>query len=159
QPDERKPPFAPEAWKPVLKRLADQDIRIEYEPGFPRDEIVDIDAWHAQVDEDETSAAWFEVALGIELGGERVDLLPILRRVLADPRFSLKPRKGERKDAVLRMSVDAERSVELPLARLRALIEPLLEWLEGGRGDVLRVHRSEAAGLARLGGEQPLHWH
>src|SRR5690606_11547028 len=63
QPDERKPPFAPEAWKPVLKRLADQDIRIEYEPGFPRDEIVDIDAWHAQVDEDETSAAWFEVAL------------------------------------------------------------------------------------------------
>ncbi len=159
QPDDRKPPFAPEAWKPVLKRLADQDIRIEYEPGFPRDEIVDIDAWHADIDEDdETGSAWFEVALGIELGGERVDLLPILRRVLADPRFSLKPRKGEPADAKLRMSVDAERSVELPLARLRALIEPLLEWLDGGRDGALRVHRSEAASLARLGEEQKLHW-
>jgi superfamily II DNA or RNA helicase len=158
QPDERKPPFAPEAWKPVLKRLADQDIRIEYEPGFPRDEIVDIDAWHARIDEEETPSAWFEVALGIDIGGERVDLLPILRRVLADPRFSLAPRKGERADAKLRMSVDAERSVELPLARLRALIEPLLEWIEGGREGALRVHRSEAASLARLGDEQKLDW-
>jgi superfamily II DNA or RNA helicase len=157
QPNERKPPFAPEAWKNVLERLAEQGFVLEYEPDFPRHELVAIDAWHADLAE--SGNAWFDVSLGIELGGERVDLLPILRRVLANPAFSLAPRKGERKNAVVRIAIDETRNVELPVARLRALIEPLLEWLEDDRAAAPRVHRSEAGALARLAEDAGLAWH
>jgi superfamily II DNA or RNA helicase len=157
QPSERKPPLAAEGWKDLLERLAEHGIRLVYEAGFPRQELVAIDAWHAQLAE--SGNAWFEVALGIDVGGERVDLLPILRRVLADPAFSLAAKRGEKEDAALRIAIDETRSISLPLTRLRALIEPLLEWLEDDRGVGARVHRSEAGALARLGESVGIAWY
>lgn len=156
QPAEQRPPLAPDAWKPVVKQLVEQGVRIVYADGFPRDELIDIDDWHADLAE--TNTPWFDVALGIDVGGERVDLLPILRRLLTDPRFSLVPRRGERRDAALRVPIDERRSVELPLARVRALVGPLLEWIDADRGERLSVHRSAATSLLAAGDEAGLVW-
>lgn len=156
QPAEQRPPLAPDAWKPVVKQLVEQGVHVVYAEGFPRDELLDIDDWHADLAE--TGTPWFDVALGIDVGGERVDLLPILRRLLTDPRFSLAPRRGERRDAALRVPIDERRSVELPLARVRALVGPLLEWIDLDRGERLTVHRSAAASLLAAGDEAGLHW-
>ncbi len=154
QPNERRPPLQPEAWRPVIDVLADAGFRIEYAPGFPRDELVDIDAWHAEIEP--SGNAWFDVSLGIDVDGERVDLLPVLRRVLADPEFPRTPAPGEKDDAVYRVLLDENRSVQIPLQRLRALIEPLMEWLEGD-GE-LRLHRSQAPALRDLADEAQLIW-
>ena len=155
QPNRRKPPLAPADWKPALQQLSADGFRIEYAPDFPHDERVDVDAWHADIEA--SGNTWFDVALGIEVGGERIDLLPILRRVLADPRFTLHAPKREKKDASWRVPLDENRSVELPLARLRALIEPLLEWLESD-DERLRLHRSRAAALLDLETRADLSW-
>ncbi|AGG90798.1 MULTISPECIES: DEAD/DEAH box helicase [Rhodanobacter] len=154
RPHPRKPPLAPRDWRESIDRLAAAGFRIEYEAGFPHDELVDIDAWHADIQP--SGNAWFDVSLGIDVGGQRVDLLPILRRVLADPAFPRVAPARESRDASWRVAVDENRSVEIPLARLRVLIEPLLEWLEGG--EALRLHRSQARTLQALADNAQLYW-
>ncbi len=76
--------------------------------------------------------------------------------MLADPTFSRRPVKGEKKNAVHRVLIDENRSVEIPLSRLRALVEPLLEWLEDD-GE-LRLHRSQAQALRALADDSGLVW-
>ena len=118
----------------LAPRLRDLGFRIESAADFPFELLDDAQAWYAQVDahdEEGTGAnAWFDLRLGIDIAGERVDLLPILRRLLADPNFPLSPRKGEAEDAAWLVRLDARRRAMLPLARLRRLIAPLLEWLQ-----------------------------
>ena len=141
-------PLTPDEWQPVLTKLAEADFQLEYEDDFPRDDLVEVGDWLAEIDPD--GNAWFQLSLGIDIGGERIDLLPILRRLLADPNFPLRATKTEKPDAVWRVRLDNQRSIELPLARLRALIEPLLEWLQTERGPSLRLHRSQAESMAGL---------
>ncbi len=155
RPDARKPPLTPEAWTVTLGELAAAGFRIEYERDFPRDDVVEIDDWHAEIDE--TGSAWFDVSLGIDVDGERIDLLPILRRILADPDFPMRKPDGEPDDAAWRVRIDDNRSVRLPMARLRAMLEPLLEWLMAS-DDGLRLHRTQADTLRRLGDDAGLPW-
>ncbi|MGH8151268.1 MAG: SNF2-related protein [Rhodanobacteraceae bacterium] len=143
-------------WQPVLDQLRTDGFRLEYADGFPHDELVAIDGWHADLTPSGT--AWFDVSLGVDIGGERVNLLPVIRQLIADPAFPRKPVKGEKQDATWRVKVDAVRSIALPLARVRALIEPLLEWLETAPGGAPRIHRTQVddlgpAGLAWHGGD------
>jgi superfamily II DNA or RNA helicase len=152
QPDERRPPLPADGWKAALEILADAGFRLTYDAGFPRDELVDVEDWHADLQS--SGNQWFDVSLGVDVGGERIDLLPVLRRLLANPGFPRHPLKGEKKNASWRVLLDERRSANLPLSRLRALIEPLLEWLEGD-GE-LRLHRSQTPMLAAL--DEHLHW-
>ncbi|HET7663977.1 MAG TPA: helicase SNF2, partial [Rhodanobacteraceae bacterium] len=78
-------PLAPEDWQPVIDKLESDGFRIEYAPDFPHDELVDIDDWYGELTP--SGNAWFDVALGIEVDGARIDLLPIMRQLLADPTF------------------------------------------------------------------------
>ncbi|MEO9080132.1 MAG: DEAD/DEAH box helicase [Rhodanobacter sp.] len=152
QPHERRPPLEAHEWMPVLDELGEAGFRIEYAADFPHDELVEIDEWHGDLAA--SGNQWFDVSLGIDVDGERIDLLPVLRRLLADPAFPRQPAPGEKKDANWRVLLDNKRSAEMPLSRLRNLIEPLLEWIEGD-GE-LRLHRSQASTLAAL--DEHLHW-
>ena len=156
RPDARKPPLTPEAWTLVLSELAATGFRIEYEADFPRDDVVEIDDWHAEIDE--TGSAWFDVSLGIDVDGQRIDLLPILRRILADPDFPMRKPDDEPEDAAWRVRIDDNRSVRLPMMRLRAMLEPLLEWLMASE-DGLRLHRTQAETLRRISENAGLPWH
>lgn len=157
RPNKRKPPLAPVECAPLLDELEADGFRIDYEEGFPRDELVDITGWHAKLAR--SGNAWFDLSLGVDVEGRRVDLLPVLRQLLGDPEFSLQPRAGESLDAKRRIRVDNEHSVEIPLGELRDLIAPLVEWLrEGGSKDGLRVHASEAPALQAFTKESALTW-
>ncbi len=150
----------------MAPRLRDQGFRLESEAGFPFELLDEPEHWHAEIEEH--GNAWFDVSLGIDIGGERIDLLPVLRNLLADPAFPLLPRKGEADDAVWLVAVDARRRVPLPLARLRQLIAPLLEWLESapaaatGPGDAapsgLRLLRAQAGVISELAATRGLVW-
>ncbi|HEX7326207.1 MAG TPA: DEAD/DEAH box helicase [Rhodanobacteraceae bacterium] len=156
KPQRRQVSLPAAEWQPVIDTLRAEGFRIDYADGFPHTELVAIDGWHADLAP--SGAAWFDVSLGVDIGGERISLLPILRALIADPAFPRKPAKAEKKDATWRVRIDAVRSVALPLARVRALIEPLLEWLETDSEGAPRVHRTQlaelgASGLAWHGGE------
>ena len=144
-------------------RLRDQGFRLESDAGFPFELLDEPEAWHAEIDD--AGNPWFDVSLGIDVGGERVDLLPVLRELLADPSFPLAPRKGEADDAVWLVPIDARRRVPLPLARLRQLITPLLEWLErmpesssDAPAHGLRLLRAQAGVIDELAANGGLAW-
>lgn len=137
----------------LTPRLRDLGFRLESSDGFPLElvEEPDDDAWHVEVEE--SGNPWFDLRLGIDIDGERVDLLPVLHRLLSDPAFPLAPRKGEPDDATWLVPIDARRRVPLPLAKLRELIEPLLEWLQEPaleRDGALRLRRAQADVLDQL---------
>lgn len=153
RPDLRKPPQSLEQWAPLLDTLRAAGIRIEYAKGLAPDRIVAIDGWHGELTPH--GSAWFDLALGIDVDGARIDLLPILRSLIADPTFPRTPPPEEKTDATWRVPLDAERSVLIGLARLRMLIEPLLEWLESD--STPRIHQSQAPLLEAL--TDPVEWH
>src|SRR5690606_23544157 len=117
----------------MAPRLRDHGFRLENDAGFPFELLDEPEDWYAQVEE--SGNAWFDLSLGIEIAGERVDLVPI----------------------------DGRRRVPLPLERLRRLIAPLLEWLQDmperdlERGS-LRLRRSQATVLDELAAETSLPW-
>ncbi len=143
----------PEAWAPLARQLTQTGFQLDYADGFPRERQVAIDAWHAELEPD--GNAWFDVALGIDIEGKRIDLIPLLRQLIADPAFPLAPKKREAENATWPVRIDAERHTEIPLASLRALIEPLLEWLSTEPHGKPRVHGSDIAALESSG----LPWH
>ena len=143
QPDERKPPLAADGWKPALDTLAAAGFRLTFDAGFPRDELVDVDDWHAEVQA--SGNPWFDLRLGIDVAGERIDLLPVLRRLLCRPGFPLVRQGRARTRCWLR--ADGRRGAARAAAAgaLRALMAPLLEWLATRDGE-LRVALATRAG-------------
>ncbi|MFZ1390157.1 MAG: DEAD/DEAH box helicase [Dokdonella sp.] len=145
----------------LAPRLRDHGFRLETDSGFPFDLLEEPDDWYAEVEE--SGNAWFDLSLGIDIAGERVDLLPILRRLLGDPGFPLHPRKGEDADALWLVPIDDRRRVPLPLARLRRLMAPLLEWLQDmperdAEQGSLRLRRSQASVLDELAAKNDMPW-
>ena len=145
----------------LTMRLRDLGFRLESDEGFPFDLLEEPDDWYAEVEED-VGSPWFDLRLGIDIGGERVDLLPILHRLLADPTFPLAPRKGEAEDAVWLVPIDARRRAPLQLGKLRQLIAPLLEWLQRPASTLengaLRLRRAQAVVLDDLGSATTHPW-
>ena len=144
----------------LAPRLREAGFRLEFADSFPYQLLDEPRDWHADIEESGT--AWFDLRLGIDIGGERVDLLPILRRLLTDPAFPLHPRRGEPEDATWLVPIDVRRRALLPLAQLRRLIAPLLEWLEQapakGQDDHLHLRRAQLVGLNALTDASELVW-
>ena len=137
---------------PLALRLQRLGFRVETDESHPFVLLPEPEAWYAEVD-DKASGATFDLRVGIEVAGEAIDLLPALHGLLSDPAFPLEARKGEAADAQWLVAVDDRRRVPLPLARLRAVIEPLLEWLQGSlrhRDGALRLRHAHADVLERL---------
>jgi len=136
----------------LAPRLRDLGFRVESDDGFPFALLDEPDEWYAEVDE-ERGSPWFDLRLGIDVHGERIDLLPVLHQLLADPAFPLAERKGEAEDAMWLVPLDARRRVPLPLAKLRQLITPLLEWLQlpaRSEEPALRLRRAQGEVLEQV---------
>ncbi len=142
----------PGAMPALSPTLAAAGFLIEFAPDYPIQLTDAPDAWYGALD-DAGGGEWFEVELGIQIGEERVSLLPILARALEDPRFALQPATDESADAVWLAPLDERRRVPLPLTRVRALLAPLLEWMSPTtlhEGASLRIPRLAVDALADL---------
>lgn len=140
------PIYDPALLMQQVAALTARGFRIEIDPSFQLTLGGTPDVWYASVGSSPSGEAWFDAELGIELDGERISLLPILQRALSDRRlnlFSAPP--GESEDAVWYVTLPDDRMVALSLAKLRALVAPLLQWLESGE-QTLRLPRA-AVGL------------
>ncbi|MBX3701501.1 MAG: DEAD/DEAH box helicase [Dokdonella sp.] len=144
----------------LAPRLRELGFRLESGEGFPFELLDAPDGWQFDIDEG-AGNAWFDLRLGIDIGGERIDLLPVLHRLLADPLFPLNARKGEAGDATWLVPIDARRRMPLPLTQLRALIAPLLEWLQGPLHEhdgALRLRRAQSDVVEALAPALPKPW-
>ena len=128
-----------EGWLELAEPLRALGFELVYAADFPLELAPDPDIWFADLDEHEGSP-WFDLELGIRIGDEKVSLLPILVKALASKSLSMTPLPNERSDATWLAPLDETRRVRLPLAKVRALVAPILEWLDQlGRGNSLKL--------------------
>lgn len=58
-------------------QLKQQGWQIEFDKHFPYQDVLDTDEWYAELDQ-KSEADWFSLELGINVNGERINLLPYL---------------------------------------------------------------------------------
>jgi superfamily II DNA or RNA helicase len=153
---------------PVFAHRAPADLRaegwrVEIDPTF-RHKVVDLagdDAWHTQIVE--SDSGWFDVAIGLDVGERRIQLLPLLRDVfqqsdlLRDPTYldNMPP------DQSYYVSFGDGTTLAFPVARLKAILATFVELgdptsLESNGS--LRLPRARAAVVSGLDSASDLRW-
>ena len=149
----------PDHWLHLLPRLSGAGFQLEFAPEFPVELLQAPDHWRVDV-ASRAHGKWFELGLALEADGQRLDLLPILRRLLADPGFPRQPQPNEPKDAVWLAALDDRRHVPLPLSRLRHLLAILQATIAAQpAGTHLRLRRAQADLLDEFDRIPDLRWH
>jgi SNF2 family DNA or RNA helicase len=134
-----------------LPQLRSFGWRVEIAPDYPY-QVVDCAApWYADISPDE-HADWFNLELGVEVAGQRINLMPALLDLIHKSPGDL--------DALARMSagrrvialpVAEGRYVPLPPERVRSLVCVLLELYQGDEDRLsIRFPAMAAGALAHL---------
>jgi superfamily II DNA or RNA helicase len=127
--------------------------RVEIAADYPWQILESEAPWYAQVENERGSAQWFNLELGIEVDGRRINLLPalldLLERVPPSARLDSLAPAGARCFA---LPVDGHRFVTVPLERMRILLKVLRELYQPDEDDRLAVRFPgiQAAALGRL---------
>ncbi|HEY4145141.1 MAG TPA: DEAD/DEAH box helicase [Pinirhizobacter sp.] len=138
----------PARWLALRPKLEADGFLLEYAPSFPFEVLEGPVRWYGQAHEDDADRA-FDLEIGIEVEGKRVNLLPAVAQALAEHQLSLSPMPGEAEDSVWYAPVDERRRVPVRLKELRGLLAPLAEYLEKPRQQ-LHLPRVQAGRLEEL---------
>ncbi|MEO9170771.1 MAG: SNF2-related protein, partial [Candidatus Baltobacteraceae bacterium] len=146
----------------AVPRLRENGWRIEIDEDFPYAIVDSLEEWHADVRE--TSAQWLEFDLGIDVEGERVALLPILLKALAENGISAGddlPELAERDEPIFgRLPSGAY--LALSPARIARVLATLAEFFDAetalSNSGALAIPRMHAATIADLRDVLPLNW-
>ncbi len=141
----------------AIPRLQALGWRVELDSQLPNVVMV-ADDWVASIEPDDRG--WFELELGVEVEGQRVDLLPALVELI-ETRGSIDATRGLGRLAVL--PIDGRRHLVLPAERLRAVLQVLGEMyqLQGAGDGRMRMPDAAAEWLARFDdafGDAPPRW-
>lgn len=146
-----------------IPRLRELGFRVEVQADFPWHIAEPEPPWYAALEPVSGRSNWFDLELGIEVDGRRVNLLPalldILSRVSQMARLeSLFPAGGR----PLCVPVGERDYVLMPPERLRLLASVLRELYGDGHSERVRFRAEQSTALARL--EQafagkPLSWY
>ncbi len=160
------------------RQLETEGWRVEVDEDFPlRIAVADDASWRVEIGDrgggqsfgglDGSETDWFDTALGIDVNGRRVDILPAVLAMLrvlppyVDPAdFYDPPVETRASSAYATIPLDDGRTLALPYARLRPVLSVLWQLFARddivGSGGGLRVGRWQAAEVAALGGAEGL---
>ncbi len=113
---------------------------------------VGVDDWFLDTpDSDHAGNDWFNIDLGIVVEGQRVSLLPVLRKIFSDPDYLSAVKEGKKTVTVM---LAGRCSVKMPTERLEKIREMLTELfsINGNPDDLLVVDRLRAAEFAGVDG-------
>lgn len=119
----------PARWLALRGKLEEDGFTLDYAPSFPFEVLDGPVHWYGNATESRKRDA-FELEIGIEVGGHRVNLLPVVAQALKERQFSLSPTPNEAEDAVWYAPLDERRRAPVRLNELRGLLAPLAEYLE-----------------------------
>lgn len=95
-------------------------------------EIGTVDDWHAELEESE-GGDWFEMSLGFELDGKRINLLPLLLDLLAADNQDTKALRARLQEQEYQLlQVDDYQWVKIPCQRLLTVLDTLIELYDAG---------------------------
>ncbi|WP_018228332.1 DEAD/DEAH box helicase [Methyloversatilis universalis] len=140
-----------EAWArffgDAAARLTRAGWQIECPPDF-RHRVLVVDEWHAELDENENG--WLELSLGIDVGGRRLDLAPLLYALFKRDGRWLDPIALDRmrdEDTTDLFTAEGERII-VPAGRIKPLARTLVDLFDSPAGGALQVSRMDAPRLA-----------
>ena len=135
----------------AIPQLRSFGFRVLLDRDYPY-QVVESAPWYARVDPEDEQADWFNLELGIEIDGSRVNLLPALLDLLDGSAGDLDGLlQGARR--CIALPVGDSRYLPVPPERLRTLTRVLLELYSGdaaGGADSMRFSAMQAASLAHL---------
>lgn len=150
----------------IIPRLREQDWRIEFD-DFPL-RLAETNRWHCHIDHLERKD-WFALSLDVELEGRRIELLPLLLKLLE----SLPSERREMEQRIGRHLLLPMEDIDGNACLLRLngdramhILELLLEVCDNRRPPTdrpLEINRAQLARLASLDSESsgepaPIHW-
>jgi superfamily II DNA or RNA helicase len=138
----------PARWLALRGKLEADGFVLEYASSFPFEVLEGPVHWYGEASE-RSGDDRFDLEIGIEVEGQRVNLLPVVAQALSEQQLSLTPPANEAEDAVWYAPVDDRRRVPVRLRDLRAMLAPLAEYLERPRPK-LRLPRVQAGRLEEL---------
>jgi superfamily II DNA or RNA helicase len=139
---------SPARWLALRAKLEEEGFQVDYAPSFPFEVLEGPVRWYGNATEDTDDHA-FDLEIGIELDGQRHNLLPAVAQALGEHQLTLRPQPNEPEDAVWYAPVDERRRVPVRLKELRGLLAPLAEYLEHPRNK-LHLPRVQAGRLEEL---------
>lgn len=141
-----------------VAKFRSEGWEIEVDPSFDF-QVIEPESWYTELAErGGTASGWFDLEMGVELGGERLNLLPALRAFLrAHPDMTLDQLASLPEDDALTVPLeDGSRLVAVPAGRLHGILNALVElWDTARPGETaLRLHKLRVAELAAVAGEE-----
>jgi superfamily II DNA or RNA helicase len=135
-----------------VPRLRAEGWTVEVGDDFPLQVITTDSGFNGELIEG-TGIDWLELHLGVQVGEERIDLIPALVRFIVRPEAAALL-EAQQDDEPFVLTLDDGRLLSLPTDRIRPTLEALLELHAGGVIDPgsgrIGFHRLDAAELARL---------
>jgi len=125
-------------WLERFETIRELGMALEIPEAFPLELLQAAPEWVTEVVE-QTGGRWFDLELGIDIGGETISLLPIIVKALASRELSMQAGAHEPSDATWIAKLDEKRRIALPRARVREFCAPILEWLETLSGNAVRL--------------------
>ncbi|ADY26016.1 SNF2-related protein [Deinococcus proteolyticus MRP] len=143
----------------VRPRLEEAGFRVDLDPSFPY-RFAEVEDWYGSAEE-ESGGGWFDLELGVTVGGQRHSLLPLLAGLLDRQPELLDPATlaALPSSRPLLTALPDGRTLALPAGRVRDILSVLVELHLGGRsGGPLRMSVLDASRLAELDRALGLRW-
>jgi superfamily II DNA or RNA helicase len=120
-----RPPRSHFAHLPIPESLLEQFVacgwRIESRSGAVKERtIIDADEITAETTQKEND--WFQLHVGVEVNGEKIDLVPHLAQLVGGGEAAFSALESDKKDTVL-FAIGNGRVVRVPTQRLRRMVE------------------------------------
>ena len=137
-----------------LPELKHKGWQVQIDPTWPHKIAEEIDDWYADIGET-TGIDWFELELGVVIGGQQINLLPLLLKYIQSlpDELSLDIIARMNDDAMLLPRLDDGRILPVPVGRFRSILETLMELFESqplDRNGKLLLPKNQSTKLAEL---------
>ncbi|MCP3680715.1 MAG: DEAD/DEAH box helicase [Gammaproteobacteria bacterium] len=140
----------------TLQLLADKEgWQIVLEPSFPARIIHEIDDWYTELEENSSGIDWFDMRLGVIVGGEKINILPLLLHHIKTQFQGLDPAAIKKlpDDTPCELRMDNGEYLKMPFPRIRNILLVLCEIFEEKPLDeegALRLSRLKASLLPEI---------
>lgn len=149
-----------------VPRLKEEGWTVEIEGDFPYHEAKEVDDWFATVGQTESEIDWFDLELGVEIEGRKINLLPILTHIISqfDKRFDLTSLEAYPDDHMIFAPLGDGGFLPIPMKTLRPMLAAIqnvyrIDGLnEEGKLEFDTLHAAEMAHLEHVTSQLGFTW-
>jgi SNF2 family DNA or RNA helicase len=138
----------------ILPAFIKAGWQIEIDPSFPFQPVEKTGEWYANIDNRNSSGIdWFDLEMGVEIDGERINILPHLVKLLRDPHIRSLVDGRNSDQEVFYTQLEDGRFLPIPVKKIQFIARTLIELYDvdalthNGR---LRLSTWQSAQLAEL---------